>query len=444
MGIDGGPLSDTEHWPIARIDALSHDGRGVGRVDGKVVFIDDALPGERVRFRPGKQRRSFNVGTAMEILSASSDRVSPKCRYFGVCGGCALQHMDSQVQLLVKQDLLLENLEKIGKSAPEQVLAPIRGPVWGYRRKARLGVRFVPKKGGVLVGFRERRKSYVTPLETCDVLDPRISVMLPRLSNVIAGLSCADRIPQIEVAAGDGAAALVFRHLDPLQGTDLEKLRVFGEELAVQVFLQPNGLDSVTPLYPEQPDLLTYTLPPHDVEIAFSPTDFVQINADVNRSLVDKVLRLLRVSRTDRALDLFCGVGNFSLPLARAAASVVGIEGDPRLLGMAKHNARRNGCGDARFAVADLCAEPLEHALLKTRYDKVVLDPPRTGAIDLIKQMSRLGPERVVYVSCNPATLARDAAVMVHVHGFRLLAAGVVDMFPHTNHVESIAVFTSA
>ncbi len=432
---------ERESLPSAEVTSLSHDGRGVARVDGKIVFIEDALPGERVRYRPGKRRRGFDTGTLVEILAPSPQRVAAKCRYFGVCGGCSLQHLDPRAQLNIKQDQLFENLNKIGKAEPDTLLAPLRGPCWGYRRKARLGVRFVPKKGGVLVGFRERRKSFVTPLQTCDVLDPRCATLLPSLTDVISELSCHDRIPQVEVAVGDNATALVFRHLQPLTDDDRGILGRWGMEHHVQVFLQPGDLNSVHPLSPRNPEPLHYHIDEFDVDIQFAATDFIQVNAEINCALIAEVARLLDPDANDRVLDLFCGLGNFTLPIARRAAEVTGYEANPVLIDKAKRNAQRNGCANTRFICADLDAEASGEVFADRKYDKLLLDPPRTGAMHVVKQLSQGQPRRIVYVSCNPATLARDTEVLVHVHRYRLTAAGVVDMFPHTQHVESIAVF---
>lgn len=441
MALDRRVPASPDSLPSADITSLSHDGRGVARVEGKVTFLDNALPGERVRYRPGKRRRAYDTGTVVDVLKPSPQRVAARCRYFGVCGGCTLQHLDPQAQLDIKQDQLIQNLEKIGNTKPESVLPPVRGPSWGYRRKARLGVRFVPKKGGVLVGFRERRKSFVTPLAHCDTLDPRISMLLPSLSGVIADLSCRDRMPQIEVAMGDNALALVFRHLDALTDQDVNNLNRWGDTHRVQVFLQPGDLDSVYPLAAQNIEPLYYRMDDYGIDIEFAPTDFIQINREINRALVTEVVNLLALSPVDRVLDLFCGLGNFTLPIASRVAGVTGCEGNPGLVEKAVQNAKRNDCRNAVFSCVDLDSEQSRDALMQHPYNKLLLDPPRTGAIQVAKNLPRGALERIVYVSCNPATLARDTEVIVHVHGFRLTAAGVVDMFPHTQHVESIAVY---
>ena len=425
----------------AEIDSLSHDARGVARIDGKVYFIDQALPGEWVRFLRGKKRRSYETGKVVEVLRHSTERTSPPCEYFGVCGGCALQHLSSQAQIDAKQKQLNDNLQRIAKVTPESYDPPITGPYWGYRRKARLGIRYVPKKGGVLVGFRERNKSYITPLHRCDVLAPQLSGLLPNLKTLLEDLSCYDRIPQLEVASADNATALVFRHLVDLTQSDLGALRRFAASNNIQVFLQPKGLDSVFPLYPENPEDLFYRLTDHDINIYFHATDFVQVNGDLNKELVNTTIKYLNPSPNETILDLFCGLGNFTLPLARKANQVVGIEGDNALVERARLNSARNGIANVRFLNTDLYQDVVETLPPRHKYDKVLLDPPRTGAIDVVKTLNQLTSGRVVYISCNPATLARDAEVMVHKLGYTLTTARVVDMFPHTTHIESITVF---
>jgi 23S rRNA (uracil1939-C5)-methyltransferase len=347
--------------------------------------------------------------------------------------------MDASAQLEAKQRQLLDNLRRIGKTEPAVVLPAVRGAVWGYRRKARLGVRNVPKKGGILVGFRERAKSYIADMTSCEVLVPRIADRLEELRSLISGLSCPDRIPQIEVAAGDNATALVFRHLVDLTKADRDRFAAFAQRHGLQIHLQPRGLESVHPLFPEQPEPLFYRLDHHDLVIHFTPTDFIQVNGEVNAQAVDLALELLDAGPDDHVLDLFCGLGNFSLPLARRAARVHALEGEASLVARARANAADNGIANAEFQVADLASEAGRWA--ETRYDRIMLDPPRTGCMEVVSRIGRCAAARIVYVSCNPATLARDAEVLVHVHGYRLAAAGVMDMFPHTTHVESIALF---
>jgi 23S rRNA (uracil1939-C5)-methyltransferase len=429
---------------VAEVHGLSHDGRGIARVDGKTVFIDGALPGERVTYKLGRRRRNYDNAELVEVLRASPQRVQPRCPAFGTCGGCSLQHLDTRAQIAAKQQTMLDNLLHIGKCTPLSVRPALTGPVWGYRRKARLGVRNVPKKGGVLVGFREKAKSYIADMRSCDVLAPRIAALLPTLRDLIGGLSCRDRVPQIEVACGDEECALVFRHLVPLGTADLDALRAFGEAHDIQIHLQPGGLDSIHALWPQPAPQLSYALPAHKVEIRFDPADFVQVNADINRAMVDAGVELLDPRPSERVLDLFCGLGNFTLPIARRAGNVVGLEADPLLIERARANAAHNGIGSAEFIPVNLYEEPLEGSWLNRGYDKILIDPPRTGAVEICKRIGDLGAGRIVYVSCNPATLARDAEILVHAHGYRLMTAGVMDMFPHTAHVESIALFERA
>lgn len=425
----------------ACIDSLNDDGRGVARVDGKVTFVSGALPGERVRAEIESTRRSHDGARTIEVLHPSPERVEPGCAHFGVCGGCSLQHMHPQAQIRAKQEILRERFERFGGLAPAAWMEPLTGPDAHYRRSARLGVRDVPKKGGVLVGFRERRSSYITPLAGCLVLDERIADLLPELAALVEGLSCKQRLPQIEAACGDEDAALVFRHLVPLEASDRERLAAFGRRHAVRIYLQPGGPESVIPLEPPDPGPLTYAQPVFDVTLAFEPTDFIQVNATINRAMVEQAVRLLGAGPADTVLDLFCGLGNFTLPIARSAGRVIGFESDARLLDAARANARRNGIGNAEFRRADLYDEAEARAVWSVPAERALLDPPRSGAIEVLKVLPARGPSRIVYVSCNPATLARDAEYLVNARGYRLERAGVLDMFPQTSHVESIAVF---
>ena len=432
---------------VVRIESLDYEGNGVARLSGKTVFIEGALPGDEVRFRYHNKKRNYDTGGVLEILVPSPDRVVPRCRYFGVCGGCSLQHLRPEAQLREKQQVLRDSLAHIGKVCPAAWLPPLHGSVWGYRRKARLGVRVVPKKGGVLVGFREKRHTFITPLESCEVLDAGVSALLPALRALIARLSRPERMPQIEVAVGDpvGCApslALVFRHLEPLTGGDLAQLLEFGQRHSAQVYLQPGGPASVAPLWP-QDAALAYRLPDQDIELRFRPVDFIQVNAGINQALVARALELLQPRADETVLDLFCGLGNFTLPLARRARRVLGIEGDVSLVEQARANAAHNGIANAEFHAADLYMQDGSAPWGEEHFDKWLLDPPRTGAMDVVKRLSAdgSGPRRIVYVSCNPGTLARDSEVLVHVKGYRLASAGVLDMFPHTSHVESVALF---
>jgi 23S rRNA (uracil1939-C5)-methyltransferase len=424
-----------------QVTALTHDGRGVARNGGKVVFVDNALPGERLRCVLLGRRRSYDTARVLEILEASPHRVTTPCPHFGVCGGCALQHFAPEAQRAERQQQLLDQLQHLGRVTPETVLSPVAGPAYGYRRRARLGIRFVEKKGGVLLGFRERNKSYITNLDTCPVLHPRLSGLLRPLRDLIAQLSIPDRIPQIELAAGDNALALVFRHLEPFTERDLGLLREFGERHDVQMHVLANPPAARAAVQPKHPVPLSYRLAASGVELFFEPTDFVQVNGPANEALVERVLELLAPEPRDRVLDLFCGLGNFTLPIARRAAFVTGVDGGASLVACARGNAAHNAIGNAEFFAEDLYGGAPAGSWWSASYDKLLLDPPRTGAMEIIKQLPRFGARRVVYVSCNAATLARDAEVLVHKHGYALSAAGMADLFPQTGHFEAVAVF---
>jgi 23S rRNA (uracil1939-C5)-methyltransferase len=425
----------------ATVESLGYDGRGVARLDGKTVFIEGALPGERVRFRYLSKHKNFDTGALVELLEASPNRVTPPCPHFGTCGGCDLQHLRPEIQIQAKQRILAEQFAHIGKVQPETWLEPITGPALGYRRRARLGARLVPELGGMHVGFRERRKSFLANLDTCLVLEPKIAALLPELRSLVGGLSCANRVPQIEVASGDYASALVFRHLVPLTEHDQEQLRSFGQRHDIQIYLQPRGPNSIAALWPEQPDELYYRLPEFDVQIRFRPADFIQINSDINNKMISQAIRLLELQGDEPVLDLFCGLGNFTLPLARRAGRVLGVETDEDLIAGAHRNAQLNGITNVEFMTADLCKETGDAPWTGFRADRLLLDPPRGGAIEAIKRLIEPLPSRIVYVSCHPATLARDSEYLVHALGYRLAAAGAMDMFPQTSHVESMALF---
>jgi 23S rRNA (uracil1939-C5)-methyltransferase len=424
----------------ADIVDLAHDGRGVARVDGKAVFIDGALPGERVRFRVIKRRRQMDEAGLVDVLIASPDRVVPRCAHFGVCGGCTLQHLSAAAQLAAKERQLLENLQRIGTVQPTQVLPPLRGPDWAYRRRARLGIKYVHKKGRVLAGFREREKPYIADIKRCEVLLAPLATLPEELAALTETLAIREKIPQVEVAAGDHATALVFRVLQAPGADDLEKISAFGAARGLQIFLQTGGLETVRAVRPDYAPL-NYAVDGGSVVIEFGPVDFIQVNRDINASMVDAAIALLRPEASDAVLDLFCGLGNFTLPMARRARQVLGVEGDALLVSKALANAARNGIDNARFAVQNLF-EPKSFGLwADERYDLVLLDPPRAGAAELLTRMRHWRPRRVVYISCHPGSLARDAGILVAEHGFTLSAVGVMDMFPHTTHVESIAVF---
>jgi len=432
--VNAGPLQEAD------IVDLAHDGRGVARVEGKAVFIDGALPGERVRFRVLKRRRHLDEAGLVDVLVASPDRVVPRCAHFGVCGGCSLQHLAPAAQLAAKQRQLLENLQRIGNVQPERVLEPLRGPEWAYRRRARLGVKYVHKKGRVLAGFREREKPYIADIRHCDVLLAPLGNLPQDLAALAETLSVREKMPQVEVAAGDGATALVFRVLEPPDAADIAKISAFGAQRGLQIFLQPGGLDTLKPLRDDYAPLY-YAVDGGSVVIEFGPVDFIQVNRDINAAMVGAALALLQPQPGDAVLDLFCGLGNFTLPLARRARHVTGVEGDAGLVAKARANAARNGIANAGFAMENLFEPAGFGTWADERYDLVMLDPPRAGAAELLACMPRWSPRRVVYISCHPGSLARDAGILVADYGFTLSAAGVMDMFPHTTHVESLAVF---
>lgn len=426
----------------ASIGSVTHDGRGIADTHGKKVFVAGALSGEEVRFVRRKSRRNFDEAELLEVITASPGRVAAKCAVYGRCGGCALQHVGVEQQRAIKFDTLRDNLERIGRVEPGRWLEPVTGPEWNYRRRARLAVKDVSAKGRVLVGFRERHAPFITDMHRCEVLAAPVDGLIEPLSNLVGRLSIRARIPQIEVAVADNATALVFRVLDPPAGDDLDEFRGFGNEHGVRIYLQPGGLDSVSLLHPdEEPEPLYYELPEFGVRIEFEPLDFVQVNSEMNRTMVSKALDLLEPGQQDRVLDLYCGIGNFSLPLARRCGEVLGIEGEATLVRRATANAAGNGLENAGFRQADLAAIDGTEKWLRGPWDRLLLDPARSGAAEVVRCIRQMGPARIVYVSCHPGTLARDAGVLVNEAGYSLDAAGIIDMFPHTAHVESIAVF---
>jgi len=422
------------------IESLDKEGRGIARLDGKTLFVDDAITGERVECSVYKKKPNYELAQTHRVLRASASRVVPGCAYFGVCGGCSMQHIDSRAQVAAKQRVLEDCLARIGKVSAETLLAPIHGPAWRYRSRARLSVRLVRKKGGVLVGFHERRSSYVVDMTSCEVLPDFVSRALPEMRALVAELSFCDRLPQIELAVGDAVAILVLRILDQPNEADLARLREYAEKSGFQLWLQPAGPEGAQAFWPLDAPPLDYLLPEFDVRLRFGPTEFTQVNHEVNRMLVRRAMRLLDPQPGERIGDMFCGLGNFSLPIARSGAQVLGVEGSASLVARAAENAALNGLSaHCRFETANLF-DPQTCANLGV-FDKLLIDPPRDGAIELVKSLQGRAPQRIVYVSCDPATLARDAEVLVHALGYRMPAAGIVNMFPHTSHVESIAVF---
>lgn len=423
------------------VESLSHDGRGVARDEGKTCFIDNALPGETVTAVYTGRHRRFDELRALSVDEPAPERVEPPCAHAGICGGCSLQHMEPSAQIAFKQATLKEHFAHFGGIEPEQWEPPMTGPKLGYRRKARLGVRYVFKREEVLVGFREKRNSFITAIDGCEVLDPRVGKRIPALRELILSLSVFRELAQIEVACGDESAALVFRHLAPLSEADLAAMVAFGQSQDLHIYLQPKGPDSVHRIWPlEGEERLSYSLDSFGVRLFFHPMDFTQVNAEINQQMVSQALDWLDPQPEERVLDLFCGLGNFTLPLATRAGQVVGVEGDETMVVRGRENACRNGLENTEFHGADLQADFTQASWAKEGFDKILIDPPRSGALEVVQYLSAFGAKRIVYVSCNPATLARDAGVLV-THGYRLVRAGVMDMFPHTAHVESMAVF---
>jgi len=428
--------------PIVDILSLDHEGHGVARIDGKVTFVDGALAGERAEIAVYRKHAKYNSANAVAILDASAQRTEPRCRYFGRCGGCSMQHLEASAQVAAKQRVLEESLARIGKVRPDVILPALHGPSWGYRHRARLSSRRVDKKGGVLVGFHEKRSSFIADIASCEILTPDVSALIQPLRELIVQLSNADRTPQIEVAVGEHVTVLVFRLLEPWSDEDAAKVRSFAERHRVQVWEQKKGPDTARPFWPEIAPELSYSLPEFGLVMPFRPTEFTQVNTAINRALVGRALRLLQPRAGERIADLFCGLGNFTLPIASSGAEVLGIEGSAELVARARENALRNRLPNARFAVDTLFEMTPEKFAALGHFDKLLIDPPRSGAIEVVKSLPDSGgPQRIVYVSCDPATLARDAEVLVHVKGYRLEAAGIANMFPHTAHVESIALF---
>ena len=425
------------------IESLDQEGRGVAHADGKVIFIEGALPGETVSYSSYRNKPSFEQAQVTAIHQAASMRVQPKCKHFGVCGGCSMQHLDTSAQVAVKQRILEDSLWHIGKVQAETILPPIHGQTWGYRERARISVRHVIKKGKTLVGFHEKRSSFVADMQNCEILPPKISGLLPLLAELIGGLSIRDKLPQIELAVGEFVDVLVLRVMQPPSSEDEVALRAFADQHEIQFWLQSKGPETAIPFHPLNAPQLSYSLPEFGITMPYSPLEFTQVNSALNRVMISRALRLLAAQPDERIVDFFCGLGNFTLPIARSGAQVLGIEGSAALVERAKQNAAVNSLSyNTQFAAMNLF-EMTEQALIQPgRFDKWLIDPPRDGALELVKAISvTIAPRRIVYVSCNPATLARDAQVLVQVHGYILKSAGVMNMFPHTSHVESIALF---
>ena len=424
------------------VESIDQEGRGVAHANGKVIFVEGALTGETVSYNSYRKKPSFELAQVAQIYKSASLRVPPKCPHFGRCGGCSIQHLQANAQVAVKQRILEDNLQRIGKVTPQVILAPIYGQTWGYRQRARISVKYVIKKGKMLVGFHEKHSSFVADMNSCEILTPKIARLLPSLAELISGLSIRDRLPQIEVAVGDLVDVLLLRVLEPPSASDETVLRNFADQHQIQFWLQSKGPETAVPFHPLDSPPLSYSLPEFGVTMPFSPIDFTQVNSAMNRVMVSRAMRLLDPQPNERIADFFCGLGNFTLPIARSGAHVTGIEGSAALVARARQNAACNGLTDnTTFTEMNLFGITAERYAALERFDKILIDPPRDGAIELVKCLvGDNAPRRIVYVSCNPATLARDAAILVG-YGYVLKSAGVMNMFPHTSHVESIALF---
>lgn len=431
---------------VLYVESLDQEGRGVARLEGKAVFIEGALPNETVRYRITRDKSSYAFAQMIEVVKSSSQRVTPACENFGVCGGCAIQHLDFSAQVAAKQRLLESNLQHIGKVKPQQMLSPLYGPAWGYRHKARLRVRYVAKKQRVLVGFNEKSTPYVADMHSCLVLPPHLSALITPLQTCLAQLTIREQIPQIEIAVGEQVTVLVIRIMQALQAQDEDILKAFADQHGVQIWTQTKGLDTVKPFYPLDAPVLNYRLPEFDLNYPFNPTEFTQVNPAINQMMIRRAMRLLAPQAGEKIADFFCGLGNFSLPIARSGAEVWGYEGLQTLVERAQQSAELNGLqAQTHFAMQNLFEISSESLQALPAFDKWLVDPPRDGAMALVSALPLEGkrPSRIVYVSCNPATLARDAGILVNEKGYRLAAAGVINMFPHTAHIESIALFES-
>ncbi|MDN0081798.1 23S rRNA (uracil(1939)-C(5))-methyltransferase RlmD [Crenobacter sp. SG2305] len=434
--------------PVALIESLDFEGRGVAHVEGKTLFIEGALPYEKVSYSSFRKKPSFENADTVSVLKESFVRTTPRCSHFGVCGGCSMQHVEPTAQVAMKQRVLEDNLAHIGKVKAERILPPIAGPAWGYRHRARMSARFVEKKGGVLVGFHEKRSSFIADMHECHILPKHISDLIDPLREFIATLSIKQRMPQVEIAVGAEVDILVFRNMDDITTDDERRFAEFADlhrsaERPLQIWLQPKGPDTCYPIYPLDAPKLTYRIDDFNVEMPYYPTEFTQVNPQINNVMVGRALKLLDPQPGERIADMFCGIGNFTLPIARSGAIVHGMEGSEALVKRAVENATHNALQDkVSYEMANLFDVTEESFAALGQFDKMLIDPPRDGAIQLVKALNdETAPPRIVYVSCNPATLARDAGVLVHTKGYTLKAAGIINMFPHTAHVESVALF---
>jgi 23S rRNA (uracil1939-C5)-methyltransferase len=427
------------------IESLDQEGRGIAHADGKVIFIEGALTGETVSYASYRKKPSFELAQMTELYRAASIRVTPKCVHFGVCGGCSMQHLDARVQVAVKQRILEDSLARIGRVKPQTILPAIYGQSWGYRERARISVKYVIKKGKTLVGFHEKRSSFVADMQSCEILAPKIASLITPLARLVEGLSIRDKLPQIEVAVGEHVYVLVLRVMAPPTADDEAALRAFADLHQIQFWLQTKGPESIVPFHPLDAPALSYSLPEFGITMPFAPGEFTQVNSALNRVMVSRAMRLLNPQADERIVDFFCGLGNFTLPIARSGAAVLGIEGSDALVKRAGQNAASNALsGNTRFKSMNLFEMDEAKLAGLGKFDKWLIDPPRDGAMELVKAITpEIAPLLIVYVSCNPATLARDAAELVQ-RGYVLKSAGVMNMFPQTSHVESIAVFVKA
>ncbi len=426
----------------ASIHNLTHEGRGIADIEGKKVFIAGALPGEDVTFEYRFVKRRLAQGQALEVLKASPNRSEPLCKHFDVCGGCAIQHLNPEAAFEFKKNVVLEQFEHFAKLKPELMLEPFLSPLWGYRKKARLGVRYVPKKGGMMVGFREKFSNRLAVMNSCEVLDPSVGQLIDPLKTLLNQVSIKEQIPQIEIAVGDTCTALVIRHLVPLEDKDSEVISAFCKEFGLSFYSQSKGVDSVIKIYPpDQNELLRYRLQDQEIDIDFHPLDFTQVNTHINEKMVAAAIQELDIQPNDKVLDLFCGIGNFTLPLAKKSKFVVGVEGSVTAIDRANHNKVLNQLDHTQFYVNDLFKDDIDAPWINEHFDKILLDPPRSGALAMLPWLAKQKAKKIMYISCNPATLARDAGILVHEYGFTLKTLRVMDMFPHTSHVETMAVF---
>jgi 23S rRNA (uracil1939-C5)-methyltransferase len=428
-----------EHEVI--IEKLSHDGRGIAHIEGKTCFVSHALPGERVRIAIQMSKRNYSEASTLEVLSQGDSRITPACEHYTICGGCSLQHVTQDEQIKLKQGVLLEQLQHFGNTQPNTVLEPLRSAPYQYRRKARIGLKYVAKKGKVVLGFRERAGRYITDCNHCEVLHPRLSALWEPIRAAIDSLSIKHEIPQIECAVGDTQVALVIRHLQPMAPEDLEKLVAFAQANEADVYLQPKGPKTVHQIYPNPgTGRVTYSLPEFGITLQAHPLDFMQVNADINQQMISRAVTLLDLNENDTVLDLFCGLGNFTLPMAKRAKHVTGVEGEASMVERVLENAALNHCDNVEAYCADLSQDSSGQAWAQKSYTKLMIDPARAGASEVIALISTLKPERICYVSCNPATLARDAGLLATA-GYTLQSAGIMDMFTHTHHTEAMALF---